>query len=122
MVNNLGTIMPGLMKACTILDERTINPDGQFGMKSVYVDGAKFRAMLKKDQSPEVKVAEAQGLNEMYTVVVETGVMLKYDQVFRRDEDGAIFKVTSNITDSEAPEQSTVQIGAVRAKRWVLPT
>lgn len=120
--NNLGTIMPGMMTDCTMLVEESQGTDGQFGEKTTYAPGAAFKALLRKDQSPEVRVAEAQGVEEQYTVVVETGVMLKYGDVFRRDADGAVFRVTSNIADSTAPAASTVQIGAVRAKRWVLPT
>ncbi len=121
--NNLGTIMPDMMKTCTMLDEKTVNTtDNMFGVKVIYEPGAKFRAMLIKDQSPVMRVAEAQGVEERYTIVVERGLILKFGQVFRRDEDNAIFRVVSSITDSEAPDKSTVQIGAVTAKKWVLPT
>lgn len=123
IANNLGTIIPNMMQDCTILDPQTVNTtDGMFGVKTIYVPGAKFRALLRKDNSPEMRVAEAQGVRERYTVGVEKGLKLQYGQVFQRDADGAVFRIVSNIVDSEAPEESTVQIGAVTAEKWVLPT
>jgi hypothetical protein len=52
---------------------------------------------------------------------VDKGFSLDYHDVFRRVSDNQVFRVTSNIKDSEAPEASTVKIGKVTAERWELP-
>ena len=73
-----------------------------------------------KDNSTEALIAEKQGVSEIYTVVVQKGTVLEYHDVFRRLSDGAVFRVTSNITDNEAPNASTVRIAKVTAERWEL--
>jgi len=109
------------MTQCTMLDKRTA-PDGQGGYIQTWVDGAVFDAAIIKDSSMQARMAEKQGVTEVYTVTVSKGLPLDYHDVFRRESDGAIFRVTSNITDSETPERASFQIGQVTAERWVLPT
>jgi hypothetical protein len=109
-----------MMTQCTMLDKRTVS-DGVFGFTTAYVDGATFQATIIKASSIEARVAEAQGVSEVYTVVAAKGTALQYHDVFRRESDGQIFRVTSLQRDSEAPEASTVQIGKVSAERWELP-
>lgn len=103
-----------------MLDRVTMN-DGVFGFTSVWQDGATFQATIIKDSSIQARLAEKQGVTEVFTVVTAKGFGLVYNDVFRRDKDGLIFRVTSNQRDSEAPERSTVKIGKVNAERWELP-
>lgn len=110
-----------MMEDCTMLDKRTI-PDGLGGFSYAWTDGATFRAAIIKNNSLEARVAEKQGLTELYTVTVDKGLSLQYHDVFRRQSDGAIFRVTSNIVDSETPSVATFQIGQVAAERWELTT
>ena len=109
------------MTDCTVLDKRTL-PDGQGGYVTQWVDGATFQAAIVKDSSMQARMAEKDGVTEVYTVTVNKGLPLDFHDVFRRESDGAIFRVTSNITDSETPARATFQIGQVTAERWVLPT
>lgn len=108
-----------MKEACVMVDKTTV-PDGLGGFTRQWVDGAKFQAVIKKDNSTEALLAEKQGVTEVYTVVVQKGTQLDYHDVFRRLSDGAVFRVTSNITDNEAPTASTVQIAKVTAERWEL--
>lgn len=109
------------MTKCTMIDKRTV-PDGQGGYSTQWVDGASFQAAIIKDSSMQARTAEKQGVTEVYTVTVNKGLLLDYHDVFRRESDGAVFRVTSNISDSETPARATFQIGQVTAERWVLPT
>ena len=113
-------LLESMMDACVILDKTTRN-DGVLGRVEVYVPGASFNATIIKDNSMEARLAEKQGVTEVYTVVTEKGFGLSYHDVFRRESDGQVFRVTSNQKDSEAPEASTVKIGKVTAERWELP-
>ncbi len=106
---------------CRMIDKRTV-PDGQGGTISAWIDGAEFDAVIVKDNSIEARVAEKQGVTEVYTVTVNKNVQLDYHDVFRREEDGAVFRVTSNIDDSKTPKVATFQFGQVTAEKWVLPT
>ena len=109
------------MTDCTMLD-KTTQPDGMGGVERVWTDGAKFQAAIVKDSSIQARIAEKQGVTEVYTVTVNKGMDLDYHDVFRRESDGQIFRVTSLQRDSETPARSTFQIGQVTAETWVLPT
>lgn len=113
-------LLESMMDSCTMLD-RITSGDGVLGRVTHWQDGATFTATIIKDSSTEAVVAEQQGVNELFTVVTQKGFGLEYHDVFRRNSDGAIFRVLSHQVDSEAPEASTVKIGKVTAERWVLP-
>lgn len=114
------SLLDEMKTACTMIDKRTIpDPAGGFGPE--WVDGASFEATIIKNQSLEARIAEKDGLKSVYTVVVDKGIPLSFHDIFRREEDGQIFRVTSDIKDSEAPARSTVQIGKVTAEEYVLP-
>lgn len=121
MINNNLGMMQGMMEPCTLMDMVTTGEsDGMFGNREYYQPGAKFSAMVVKRNSTEKQIAEAQGIAEIYDVVVESDVkLLKYQSVFQRDSDGVTFRVTSNPV--AAPGISTVQIAVMSAERWVIP-
>lgn len=109
------------MTPCVMVDKHSV-PDGLGGFRYEYVDGAQFTAAIVKDQSMQARIAEKQGVTELYTVTVYKGAQLDFRDVFRRISDGAVFRVTSNTKDSETPERATFQIGQVTAERWVIPS
>ena len=115
------SLMTDAMSKCTMLD-RSTQPDGQGGIERVWTDGASFMAAVTKDSTTQMRIAEAQGVTEVYTVWVEKGLDLEFHDVFRRESDGTIFRVTSNQTDNETPARATFHVGHVTAERWVLPT
>ena len=109
-----------MMEDCVILNHvRTDDPFG--GYSETWTDGARFKAAIGKMSSPEMTIAEKQGLTESFTVVVDKTFSLDYHDVFKRVSDNAIFRVTSRTTDSTAHPASTVKIATVTAERWVLP-
>lgn len=115
------SLIDTMKEACTMIDRRTV-PDGQGGTTIAWVDGAAFDAAIVKDNSMQARMAEKQGVTEVFTVTANKNVQLDYHDVFRRESDGAIFRVTSNITDSKTPAVASFQFGQVTAERWVLPT
>ena len=108
-----------MMEDCVMLAKRTV-PDGLGGFSIEWQEGATFRAAIVKDNTLAARVAEKQGVSEVYTVTVDKGLALQYHDVFRRLSDGYVFRVTSNIRDSETPSVATFQIGQVTAERWEL--
>lgn len=106
---------------CTLIDKRTV-PDGMGGYTKEWVDGATFRAAVSKDNTLAARMAEKQGVTEVYTITVYKGVTLEYHDVFRRSSDGLTYRVTSNIKDSETPSRASFQIAQVTAERWDLPS
>ena len=108
-----------MKEACTMLDKRTV-ADGLGGFTTVWTDGATFDAAIIKDDTMQARVAEKQGVTEVYTVTVDKSLPLAYHDVFRRNSDGAT--LTSNIIDSKTPAVASFQFGQVTAERWELPS
>lgn len=115
------TMIENLMEDFHIMD-KTTSSSGLLGTSVSYVEGAQIKAFARKDNSIEAKLAEKQGVTEVYTVVVNKSVQLDFHDVIKRDSDGAIFRITGNITDNKAPDISTVPIAKLSAERWVLPS
>lgn len=113
------SLIDSMLESCTMVDKQTAS-DGLGGFSTEWVDGAKFNAAIVKDSSMEARAAEKAGVTEVYTVTVAKGTPLVFHDVFRRDSDGAIFRVTSGIKDSESPDVATFSIGQVTAERWKL--
>lgn len=114
-------LIDAMKEKCTMLDRRTV-ADGLGGFKTTWTDGATFDAAVIKDSTMEARVAEKQGVTEVYTVTVDKALPLAYHDVFRRNRDGATFRVTSNIIDSTTPAVASFQFGQVTAERWELPS
>ena len=115
------SLIDDMKEPCTMLDRLTAS-DGLGGFTQTWQAGATFSAAIVKDSSMQARTAEKQGVTELYTVTVDKALQLDYHDVFRRDSDGAVFRVTSNITDSRTPDRASFQIGQVSAERWVLPS
>lgn len=109
------------MTACVMLDKHSL-PDGLGGFTYSWEEGASFTAAIVKDTSTQAMLAEKQGVTELYTVTVYKGAQLDFHDVFKRESDDAVFRVTSNVTDSETPDRASFQIGQVKAERWVIPS
>lgn len=114
------SLIDSMKELCTMMDRKSL-PDGMGGFKPTYMVGAQFYAAIVKDSTMQARIAEKQGVTEVYTITVDKDMPLEYHDVFRRDRDGAIFRVTSNITDSKTPSAASFQFGQVTAERWELP-
>lgn len=108
------------MKEPFVMMDKTTVSDGLGGFDNVWVDGAPFEAVLRKDSSPEAVVAQQQGMAETFTVIVDKSVRLDYHDVFRRVSDGAVFRTTSATQDSAAPARASIPIAKATCERWTL--
>lgn len=108
-----------MMEDCTMVDRKTVE-DGLGGFTTEWSDGAKFRAAVTKNTTLQAKMAEKAGVTELYQVTVKKGTPLQFHDIFRRESDGTIYRVTSNIQDSETPASAGLQMGKVDAERWEL--
>lgn len=114
------SLLTQMMEDFIILNH--VRTDDNFGgYTDAWTEGATFKAAIAKMASPEIVIAEQQGLSEQFTVVVEDTFSLDYHDVFKRKADNEIFRVTSKTADSTAHPASTVRIAKVTAERWVLP-
>jgi hypothetical protein len=106
------------MEYCTMMDKRSI-PDGQGGFDYEWTEGATFDAAVTKDSSLQARIAEKQGVTEIYSITVKRGVILRVNDVVKRLSDGSIYRVTSNIKDDETPDRASFQYGQVTAEKVV---
>lgn len=113
------SLLTRMMEDCCILNH--VRTDDAYGSYTeAWTEGATFKAAIGKNMTTEQQIAEKQGISEAFTVVVNKGFVLDYHDVFKRKSDGAIFRVTSRTTDSEAHPASSVKIAKVTAERWEL--
>ena len=116
-------MFPGMMQdwvtSCTLL-EKTRIPDGEGGWDTSWSDGAKFDAAIAHASSIEARVAESEGMASTFTVWTEKGITLEFHDVFRRDSDGQVFRVTSQGGDEQSPDRATFDLTHVSAERWQL--
>lgn len=114
------SLLDSMMEKCTFLNH--IREDDPYGsVIETWTEGATFDATIIKNSTTEAMIAERQGLKELFTVVVKKGLTLEYHDAFVRNSDGQVFRVTSNVKDSEATEASSVSIAKVTAEKWVIP-
>lgn len=108
------------MEKCTMVN-RSVVLDSFGTYTNTWVDGVEFEAAITKDNTLAARVAEKEGVTEIYTVTVAKGFPLEFHDVFRRESDGLTYRVTSNIKDNETPSRASFSIGQVSAERWDLP-
>ena len=70
----------------------------------------------------EARVAQSQGVKSMYTVTTKRNKVLEYHEVFRRERDGKLFRVTSDGDDKFTPDSATLDMRQVTAEEWEVPT
>lgn len=115
------SLLSDAMEKCTMLDKTTVS-DGMGGFISQYVPGASFDAAITFDNSIAARVAAAQDVTSLYTVTTSRATTLEFHDVFQRDSDKQIFRVTSNGKDNETPASATLDMRQVSAEAWSLPT
>jgi len=113
------SLLSDAMTACTMIDKKTV-ADGYGGYVIEWTDGAPFDAAIVMDSSMQAKIAEKQGVTSLYTITTTKALNLQYHDVFRREEDGKIFRVTSNGNDKKTPASATLNMRQVSAEEWSL--
>lgn len=115
------SLLSEAMDACVLLDKVT-QPDGYGGYRPTYQPGVSFHAAIVFDTSIEARRADKEGVSSLYTVTTSRALTLEYHDVFRRERDGKIFRVTSDGDDSYTPQSATLDMRQVTAEEYVLPT
>ena len=108
-------------ETCTML-HKTTQDDGYGGEVAAWVDGATFQAAITFDSSMQARVAQSQGVKSLYTVTTKKNKVLEYHEVFRRESDGKIFRVTSDGDDKATPDSAMLNMRQVTAEEWEVPT
>lgn len=115
------SLLSEALESCTLLTKSVVN-DGYGGYVTTWTEGAKFEAAIVYDTSIQASVAEAQGVFSRFTVTTKRTLTLEYHDVFRRDSDGKIFRVTSDGDDKYTPKSASLDMRQVTAEEWRLPS
>lgn len=114
------SLLTEAMEPCTILNKVTENDD-YGGFVTRWKEGATFQAAIVYNTSLEARVAEQQGVKDLYTVTTAKSITLDYHDVFRRLSDGLILRVTSDGKDNRTPKSAGLNMRNVNAEEYVLP-
>ena len=96
-------------------------PDGVGGFITTWTEGAEFSATSRLDNSTVAKIAQAQGVTAVYTIITRKNLTLEFHDVIKRVRDGKIFRVTSDGDDKRTPSTATLDMRSVSAEEWSLP-
>ena len=113
------SLLSEAMESCTMQDKTTVE-DGYGGVITVYNDGANFDAACVLDNSMQARAAEQQGVKALYTVTTNKSINLQFHDIFRRNRDGKIFRVTSDGDDDRTPASAYLNMRQVSAEEWSL--
>ena len=104
-----------------VVVNKIIAADAYGGTKPTYIDGAVIRAALPYDNSIENKIAQAQGVTNIYTITVKKDVNLDYHTILRRESNGMILRITTNGDDNQTPDSAGINIRQYTAEQYTLP-
>lgn len=113
------SLLSDAMDSCTMLDKITVD-DGMGGYTRQWKDGAAFSAAVVFNNSMEARRAQKEGVTSLYTVTTSRAVTLEYHDVFRRERDKKVFRVTSDGDDQYTPASAGLDMRQVTAEEWVL--
>lgn len=105
------------MTECIMMHKTTVD-DGYGGEITTWRDGAHFNAAITFDTSIEARTAYAQGVTSVYTVTTRKNKVLEYHEVFRRLDDGKIFRVTSDGDDKFTPASAGLNMRQAAAEEF----
>ena len=114
------SLLTEVMVKCTLLVQTNVDDDCG-GYDSAYTPSVEFDAAISFDNSTEARKAEKDGVTNLYTVSTSRGMHLEYHDVFKRNSDGKIFRVTSDGDDAYTPASATLDMRIVSAEEWELP-
>lgn len=113
------SLLSEAMETCVMLGRKTV-ADGYGSFRTVWEDGAEFKAAIVLDSSMQARVAAVQGVTGLYTVTTGKNINLQYHDVFRRVSDGKIFRVTSDGDDKKTPASASLNMRQVNSEEWRL--
>ena len=114
------SLLEDSFESCTMLEKRKVD-DGYGGYTTAWTEGIGFEAAIVFNSSIQALQAEAAGVTSRYRVTTKRRLTLEFHDVFRRNSDRKIFRVTSDGDDQYTPEMSTLDMRQVTAEEYTLP-
>ena len=113
------SLLTNAMEDCVFLNKKMV-PDGYGGTVVQWDEGAEFKAAIAFNTSIQGRIAQQQGVTNLYTVLTRKEITLDFHDVFRRLSDGKVFRITSDGEDSKTPTGARLNLRQVSAEEWRL--
>ncbi len=113
------SLLEDAREKCTLINE-IAEDDGYGNYNPTYKDGVTFEADIVFNNSVEALRASNEGVRSLYKIFTSREITLKYHQIFRRERDKKIFRVTSDGDDQFTPNSATLDLRVVSAEEWEL--
>ena len=114
------SLMDEYSVSCVLL-VKTRSEDPVGGYTTAWVDGAQFSAAWEYEGAAVMTVAEQQGVSRTYRIYVDKTLDLDFHEVFRRTDNGQIYRVTNPGTDRKTPSFSRLNKRLLEVEKWELP-
>lgn len=111
------SLVSAAMEKTYIMDKTTAR-DQYGGVKTVWKPGAEIEAAYSFDSSTESRIAAQQGVSNRFTIMTETAIILRHQDVIKRARDGKTFRITSDGDDNQTPALAGLNLRAVEAEEW----
>lgn len=105
-----------------VLLEKTRTADGEGGFVTTWTSGITILAVATLDSSTQARIAEHDGVTNLYTITTKKNITLDFHDVLKRISDGKIFRVTSDGEDKKTPAMARLDMRQVSAEEWELTT
>lgn len=113
------SLLDEAMETFVIMNKISV-PDGYGGRKVTWTEGAEIKGALVFDSSMQARIAMAQGVTSVYTLVTKKSLILDYHDVLKRISDGKILRVTSDGDDLKTPSSASLDMRNVTCEEWKL--
>lgn len=100
-----------------VLMEKVRVPDGEGGFTTGWKDGVKFTGALTLDTSMQARMAEREGVTNVYTLTTSRAVLLDFHDVIKRSN-GNYYRITSDGLDKKTPIGAGLDLRQVTAEKW----
>ena len=97
-------------------------PDGEGGFFTVWENSGKVKMSLDLGSSSEIRQAQAQKLDTVWTAVFPENTPVQYNDYLEDVETGDVYRVTSDPKDNKTPKEATFHSWYATAVRTELPT
>lgn len=103
-----------------VILDKISTPDPMGGIIYTYQEGAHFLGGLVANNTTEMRIAQQSGAKALYTLVVDKKIVMDREQLIRRMDDRANFRVMTPTRDMTTPERSGLKFSQVTVERVTL--
>ena len=115
------SLLDDYMTECTFLDRVKAYDEYENRYIDTYRDGITFKAAIRQDNSMQAKIAQKQGVTELYTITTSRALTLNFHDVIRRESDKQTFRITSNGAETKTPKTAGLDMRQVTAEIFEIP-